>query len=863
MKSILLFYRPMILASLCFLSTHAKSNVISEYTKQNLCFIENKGQVHDQNYNKRPDVFYYGRNKSFAFHITSTGISYQLYNLMGQESASIHRIDMNWLDCNKELYFKPKVRLQETFNFFTASCPDGITDVSSYKEIGVYNVYNGIDLKYYEVNGRLKYDFIVAPRANYQQIKLKVKGASVRINEQGQLLLSTPSGTMIEEKPSVFQDGVELKASWKILEENVVTYLIEKADPNMELIIDPITRVWGTYYGDAGADYGYSCERDGTNNIYVTGKTASWINIATTGAHQVTFNGGSDAFILKLNANGVRQWCTYYGGFGNDVANSCVTNNLGEVYIAGTTQSTGSIASPSAHQTLYGGGSNDAFLTKFNSNGQRQWSTYYGGSGDDGGTSCALDAAGNVILCGYTGSSVNIATAGAQQTTLGAGPNDMMLIKFNSGGTRLWGTYYGGSNNDFANNCKTDAFGDIYIIGATQSTNNITLGAVQQSTLGGNYDACLAKFNASGILSWGTYIGGAGTEYGYSCTLDASGNIYVAGSTQSTNNIASAGAHQINIGGLSDGFLQKYNASGILIWGTYYGGVGNDNALAACLDNVGNVYLAGQTLSGNSISSVNGFQTNYAGGVYDGYWAQFNSSGLRLYSTYYGGAGDDGIYSIVCDNLNNVFITGYSSSTSNIASSLSHQPNNNGLFDAFVVKFGNCVPLNITTSASSPVCVGNALSFNASSSSTFSLNYTWVGPNSFTSSAQNPIISSAQLGNSGTYTVIVSDMGGCSETSTIVVLVSTCTGIDLIQKQDYLIISPNPTSSEAYIKSSKLEGENNLKITDTSGKIIFNDRITLINGVAKLNFDLSAGIYFVNLMNINGEQFSQKLIITK
>ena len=149
-----------------------------------------------------------------------------------------------------------------------------------------------------------------------------------------------------------------------------LSFEIENYNPNLELIIDPVTRLWGTYYGGSGTDLGYSCSTDASGNVYLAGSTGSNTGtvIATTGAHQSAYGGGSyDAFLVKFNASGVRQWGTYYGGSSGDYDFSCSTDATGNVYLAGNTQSETAIATTGAHQSVYGGGGGllNVFLAKF------------------------------------------------------------------------------------------------------------------------------------------------------------------------------------------------------------------------------------------------------------------------------------------------------------------------------------------------------------------------------------------------------------------------------------------------------------------------------------------------------------------
>jgi len=134
----------------------------------------------------------------------------------------------------------------------------------------------------------------------------------------------------------------------------------------------------------------------------------------------------------------------------------------------------------------------------------------------------------------------------------------------------LWATYYGGSNNDIGNFTAVDGSGNVYLAGQTESTNAIASGGHQNTYGGGNIDAFLVKFNSAGTLLWGTYYGGSNNDVGYSTAVDGSGNVYLSGFTSSSNAIASGG-HQNTFGGSGDAFLAKFNSAGTLLWGTYYG----------------------------------------------------------------------------------------------------------------------------------------------------------------------------------------------------------------------------------------------------------------------------------------------------
>ena len=769
---------------LILLSTSIFANKTPNYpkgfspkTNSSISFTENKGQIHDQNYKSRPDVLFGGSDGNLVFHLKNNGISYQLNRVdtwkkesdlstkkAGFENAeaqtklvadqtTIYRLDINWLNANTNAELTKQNPLDGYNNYYLENCPNGVLNVKSYQQITYQNIYDGIDLKWYEKDGHLEYDYLVSAGADYKQIQLEIKGADkLALNNKGELIYKTPLGDIIEQAPLVKQNGKTLKSKW-IITNNVLSFEIENINKNQAFIIDPVVRLWGTYYGGGGDDIGYSCATDASGNVYMAGYTESNSGIATSGSHQSSWASNYDAFLVKFNSAGVRQWGTYYGGSGYDFGNSCTTDATGNVYMAGYTETTSgtSIATSGSHQSAFGGGSYDAFFVKFNSAGIRQWGTYYGGSsGDDYGYSCATDASGNVYMAGYTDSNSGIATSGSHQSAFG-GDLDAFLVKFNSAGIRQWGTYYGGSGDDRGYSCATDAFGNVYMAGYTDtpsSTSIATFGSHQSANGGGgNTDAFLVKFNSAGVRQWGTYYGGGGNDYGYSCTTDASGNVYMAGYTDTNSGIATSGSHQSAFGGSLDAFLVKFNSAGTRQWGTYYGGSGTDFAVLCATDASGNVYMAGATDSGNSIATAGNYQSAY-GGSYDAFLVKFNTAGIRQWGTYYGGGGDDIGYSCTTGANGNIYIAGYTDTNSgtSIASSGSHQSNyGGGTYDAFLVKFNDCVYPSISVS-SGAICVGQSFTINPTGAST----YTIQGGNAVV----NPSVSS-------TYTVIGTSTAGC------------------------------------------------------------------------------------------------------
>ncbi len=692
-------------------------------------FEENKGQVKGADASNVKFTF---KDSGLSIFLLNNGLAYQFskthypegykhldkfadfeeFEKMDELSEDIrietYRMDVNLVGANPN----PRISAEGKSLDYTQYYNHNALNVHHYTQITYHNVYPGIDWVIYSKNGGVKYDFIVNPGADPNQIKLQTSWVEeLKLNKDGSLTLHNCMGSITEQTPISFQGKKEIKTNFVITQDQI-TFELENYNPNQILVIDPNLQ-WATYYGGSENDYGNSCAVDNSGNVYLAGETRSTSEI-TSGGHQNSYGGGTnDAFLVKFNSNGVREWGTYYGGSNLDRAHSCAVDGSGNVYLAGRTNSTSAIAFW-GHQNSYVKNT-DAFLVKFNSNGVRLWATYYGGGFEDRAHSCAVDDSGNVYLAGETRSNSAIASGG-HQNSFGGGPGDAFLVKFNSSGIRLWSTYYGGANNDIAQSCAVDSSGNIYLAGRTNSISAIASGG-HQNTNGGGYDAFLVKFNSMGVRQWGTYYGGdggyKGGEWGNSCAVDGSGNVYLAGSTSSLSAIA-FGGHQNSFGGTpSDAFLVKFNSMGVRQWGTYYGGVGRDRAYSCAVDNSGNIYLAGQTSSQTAISS--GGQQNIYGGGYDAFLVKFNSMGVRLWGTYYGGSGAELSFSCAVDVSGNLYVAGETNSISAIAAGGHQNTFGGGLKDAFLAKFGDiCFPtIDISSNYGTIICKDQEIVFTA------------------------------------------------------------------------------------------------------------------------------------------------------
>jgi len=681
-----------LLAALLFAATiilQAKSNGDLAFSQNHtpLSFIENKGQVTDQNLQVRNDIqFRLAASPGLNIFIGNGAIRYQFSRMTGAKAngfdCNMWRMDVELIGANKNA----RAITSEKCDYFESHSISGVSATAHcYNRITYKNIYPHIDWVLYIGSGQLEHEFVVNPGGKVSDIQLKYGGTdNLTINADGSLTAQTPQGVIIERAPKSFQhDGKPVASSFR-LHGNTLSF--ETGKHKGALVIDP-TLIWATFYGGNNTDVATAVATKGTGTIYVTGFTYSTSAIATSGAYQTTLGGNYDAFLARFNSTGQLQWATYYGGTENDQAYGIAADDSGYVYIAGTTASTSAIATANAYQTSLDGGG-DAFLAKFNNAGNIEWATYYGGSNYDFGNGVSVDFAGNVYLVGNTRSTDGIATSGAYQTSAGGG-SDAFVVKFNSQGARQWGSYFGGPGADDGNGVSADSLGNVYVTGAATSQNLASNGAYQTTNGGGTDDAFLANFNTTGGLQWATYFGGSGYDLGQGVAADYSGNVYIAGYTSSTSDVASSGAYQTSMAGINDAFIAKFSSTGSALWATYYGGTGADLCTAVTADRAGNVYITGNTTSTSGIATNDASQTVF-GGSSDVFYAQFSSTGSQVWATYLGGSGGDGGNGVSVDRSGNVYVAGYTHSATGLASGAVYQTTigDTAFGDGFLAKFG-------------------------------------------------------------------------------------------------------------------------------------------------------------------------------
>ncbi len=641
-----------------FVSLIAINNHKREIFKNSnsFAFKENKGQVIDQFGNTNIDVKYILPTKNNNIAITSNGFSYNVYTTRKKENNLrksikkdslfedvdyiINRIDVEFLNLNQNIKILLDGKSTDFENYQNiVSNPNGINKVYGYSKITYLNIYNNIDVEFILNPNNEKgfeYNFILHNNANVNDIKLKYSGAneSTIINNTT-LNFNLSNGILKETIPLsyILETKKPLNFSYKLLEKKA-NYILVGFDgkalkgKNQTIIIDPTpTLDLGTLYGGAGDDRAEEIKVDNLGNFYITGSSTSISNISTVGAYQ----------------------------------------------------------------TVYGGGNSDMYVAKFNSFGQRKWATYYGGNDWDFGYGLGVTNFGEVYISGKTTSTTNIASTSSHQTVYGGGWYDAFLVKFDSMGVRLWGTYMGGAVDDQSNDLTIDPNGNIYLIGTTTSSTGIATPGVFQQNYLGITDVYVVKFNPSGIRQWGTYFGEE--VYGLAITCNSS-NLFLTGTTSSSINIASPGAYQTSLIGSNNVFIASFNFSGARLWSTYFGGEASDEGYDIAMDGLGNVYTCGKATSSTNIASSGAYQTS-KNGPYDGFLNKFTSSGTLVWSTYFGGETYDWANAIAINSSNEIYLTGSTKSQSLAVTANPHQSSyGGGLGDAFMAKFNNNGSIN-------------------------------------------------------------------------------------------------------------------------------------------------------------------------
>jgi len=518
-------------------------------------------------------------------------------------------------------------------------------NVSNFRRVRYHNLYEGIDLVYYGNGKQLEYDFIVHAGANPNVIRLRYEGSAeaLRLLKDGSVTIATSVGLMREMKPFVYQLEAEtsdaakraIAAQWRLVNGNELQFALGAYDHRRTLYIDPL--LFSTFVGGSGNDHGYSLALDLFGNAYITGQTSSLNFPTTVGAFDLSLNG----------AGGERNW-------------------------------------------------GDVFVAKLNSAGTALvYNTVIGGNSGEAGASIAVDRRGNAFITGATYSENFPTTASAFDTSFNGGNSDAFVLGLDPTGSKLvYSTFLGGNGlADQGLDIALDELGYLYVAGHTSSTNFPLTPNAYDLTHNNGEDVFVAKLATRGpLLVFSTLLGGEKGDCAKGLVLDAQGNVYITGITESANFPATAKAFDATFnGGGNDAFVAKLNAQGsALLYSTFLGGAGKEDCNAIARDD-GNVIVAGCTASRDFPTTSGAYDTSFNGAGAkewgDVFLTKLNSAGNALLtSTFLGNLGDEHVRGLALDEKGDAYLAGYTSSPNFPTTTEAVDATHNGSVDVFFAK---------------------------------------------------------------------------------------------------------------------------------------------------------------------------------
>lgn len=457
--------------------------------------------------------------------------------------------------------------------------------------------------------------------------------------------------------------------------------------------------LYSTLLGGESLDWGLLVTRGADGAVYLAGETRSSDFPATDGAYDCTYNGGTDAFVVKLDPS---DWhvvfATVIGGSGIDGVDAMFVDVSGAVYLAGDTNSGDFPTTLGALSRQLNGGSggmvSDAYVLKLAPSGSALlYSTYLGAAGVDRCRGVWADAGGNAWVAGLAGNGFPT-TDGALDRTLG-GTADGFLAKLNADGSALlYSTLLGGSGSDTVTALAVDGSGAIYLGGTTYSSDFPVSAGAFDDTRGGPVDGFVTKLSAdASTIVYSTYLGGTtgGSSLGSDedlagLVVDGDGSAYVAGTTYSADFPTTPGAYDRTFGGgvcgvspltyaCPDAYVTRLAPSGAyLVYSTFVGGAERDEAAGLALDAAGHVYLTGRASSTDFPTTASALQAEHPGGTCGSanenypcpaaYALRLDATGSGvLYATFIGGTLYDYGYAIALAGADQVMVSGYTAST--------------------------------------------------------------------------------------------------------------------------------------------------------------------------------------------------------
>lgn len=670
---------------------------LEEFQGHTLAFIPNEGQITTDRGVVADQVQFRADVPGLEFYVTNSGISYVFVHhnrdeydpaLGGhptpdfQQTMDFARVDMNLVgaDIQKENAVL-EVPDQGVYNYYYAHIPDGAVGVQAYRRLTYKNVYPNIDwVIYSDLSNALKYEFVIRPGGNPNDIRLEYKWADIVVSDNS-IELSTPMGKITEQELFIYEKESGNQLPGKYTCQGGYVGIDVDVPPGKTVVIDP-PLVWSTYYGGAGSEQCQTLVCSGNGEyVFVAGYSGSTtyptMNPGGGAYFQGTLAGLTDAFVVKFDTSGVRFWSTYYGGTGSEGSTSYTGVSIAcgagtTLWMVGTTNSTNlPLQNGGGYYQGVNAGSNDFFVVKFDLNGVRQHCTYFGGTGIDGGTShgcgASCDASGNFYFAGRT-TSINFPLmnpgGGAYYDNTQNGADDLGVVKLSSANVLLWSTYLGGTGDDM--NYSMDLHVDkvnskLYVASCASSINlpcvNPGGSYYFDNTQNGLTDMYFARFSLGGVMEWATYVGGTGDEWlAMSVNSAPDGDIALITLTGSSNipcvNPGGGAFFDNTVNGSWDIYVVRFESTGQMSWSTYYGSANNEHCQHnLTIDGNGNVIICGVSDGAAAPPTFNTGPPHFYNGVKDAQGTyclvQFSPVGVMLWGTFWGGSGHDHLFGTV------------------------------------------------------------------------------------------------------------------------------------------------------------------------------------------------------------------------
>lgn len=465
---------------------------------------------------------------------------------------------------------------------------------------------------------------------------------------------------------------------------------------------DETDLIWSSFLGGSLRDSGYDVALDSTGSVYVTGYTESVDFPIRAGVFDETYNNNGDAFVTKLNPTGSDfVYSTFLGGFGWDESAGIALDGRDGVYVSGYTWSEDFPVTSGALDTTLGGPS-DAFVMKLEAmGGALVYSTYLGGSGDDGGFRIAARRSGEVYVTGITESADFPSSAGAIAANHGGGV-DAFVVRLNASGSALgYATLLGGAENDYSWGIAVDASGSAFVTGYTYSSDFPTTQGVFDVSFNGISDVFVARISPQGsMLEYSTFLGGSFRDAARSIVVDGSGSAYITGYSNSFDFPTTPGAFDPTLDFFNyNVFLSKLSPTGRdLVYSTILEGEKRDSGFGIAVDDSNSAWIVGFTESQFFPTTAGAFDESHNGGR-DVFVAKLDREGSSLdYSTFLGGMGDDYGWDIFLHGLDEACVTGYTLSMDFPTTTGAFDETHNNSEDAFVtwLRLRGLVPVDPT-----------------------------------------------------------------------------------------------------------------------------------------------------------------------